>query len=1148
MSDAMVDPRLRGVLPDIAFDQLELWCRNQRFTLRLEELLTDGFTDAVVAVVVMRTGSGVHRLVMKYLPPSERTRNDFGTLREAVVHAPPAFRRRLVPPWTEGLVTVEKDSIIMFMEFATVDGRPLKPLRVLLHDERLGKACATVVTSLVEKWNRRVDRDPEEVPADEMLSALAERTCRPRGGLYRWLSRNWSELLDGSCSDMPGEPNLPNPVHLVRRGGGLAKRPMIAFRGHSHGDLHGENILMPGDGIGLRTRDFRLIDMSTYRPDGYVAYDPAYLLCSILARRGADLPDDSTPLIDMVLDRRGPAATAFPAEVSDAARRIPRACRKAMCVDGWTDAQWNPNFLLALTGAALVFAGRRDIRSRWFLRLAARAAGEALELLPPQRVPVDRRRPPSWRRLITDPPAGVLVLTGAEGIGKTYAVGDAMKEMSARADVIVPRPIDMHAGSVFGAADFITELQSALGEKPEAVTSEGPRPPSDLLLGRLDPLLARAVGRRVVMAIDSADLLIDRSRRLRDANLGDVLHQFTEPGNHTVSVVLVGREAPEPDHNPWVDAFAVESFDAGLDVDQLKGFLRQLDRLDAHRLSRVEEETWVLLHQRIHGNPRAAELAFALLGSHPAEFADLAAVAGRLHGVAPDRVIDVLYDALLLSLDDHRRHALWALAVYRVPVNAAAVHAVTGGGRVVDTERTLLSLARSGLIRTAGEKRFHLRPPDDRRVRATQGFAVARNDLGSRACSHLEGLRSDPVRRLSDLWADRARADILLDCGEFTQAAELLNTLERTYLWGWGYGWLLIDQREQLRDHLTGPSRIINLSWLGHEYAGVLRFDTAQERYAEALALATGPFDLANRKKLLSNLAGVHYQRGATGDAIERYREALSIAKEHDQPQEEIAPREGLADCARRRGDFPAAKRHLERALLLARGPQRDGLLIKLARREVECGDHPAADDLLRQIAVVGAEPGDPATACHFYDIHADLRLALDQHDMALLYARRAANLAVDIGDPRVFVQARTTMAAIYVAQKKFTEARHHIDVAARRRHTGHSLMVLAIQALVLHRLEKSEAVDVFDRLRAEAVARRTTDRADFGAWDLEGFALCGLYLHGRADLSQARIAFGQARDICRPAGLVDRLGRLLTTLGVGADLLGAAGSGPSPA
>ncbi|MEU4564177.1 tetratricopeptide repeat protein [Actinoplanes sp. NPDC023936] len=1151
MNDATLDPRLRGSLPDIAYDQLELWLRNRRFRLRLEDPLTTGFTDAVVAVVAVRTGSGDHRLVMKYLRPSERTRADFGTLMDAVTYAPRPFRDHLVRPWPEGPVTVEKDSIIMFMEYAAVDGRSLEPLRVLLNDDRLGKACATVVKHLVRDWNRAADRQAEEMPADDMLTGLAERTCRPRGALYTWLKQNWPELLKPSCAQLPGGAGLPNPVHLVMRGGDLAARPMIAFRGHCHGDLHGENILMPSAGGGLRARDFRLIDMSTYRPDGFVAYDPAYLLCSILARRGADLPDDSAPLVDLVLGRRGAGTGAFPPEVSDAARRIARTCKKLICVNGWTEAQWTPNFLLSLTAAALIFAGRPDIRSRWFLTFAARTAQEALNLLPPRPVRADHRRP-SWSRLITDPPAGVLVLAGSEGIGKSHAIRSAMDSLAERAgaDLVVPRPIDIHLGSAFGAADLVAELQRALGETPAPVTGGGPRRPNDLLLGRLDPLLARAAGRRVVIAIDSADRLIDPTRTIRDANLGDVLHQFTSSDNRTVSVVLVGREAPEPAHNPWVDEFAIESFESEFDAAQLRDFLRRLDRNEVHRLSGVEENTWGLFRDRIHGNPRAAELAFALLDSAETEFADLARIAGHLDGVAPDRVIDVLHDAVLRHLDEGPRAVLRALAIYRIPVDAAAVHAVLGpGSSVTAIRRTLLGLAGRGLIRKLGSERFYLQPPDDRRVLPQQGFAQLRRDLGRRACAHLAGRRPDPIRRLPDLWADRARVDILLDGGEFDQAATLMDEIERKYLLGWGYGWLLTDQRVRLRAHLTGVPKLRNLNWLAQEYQELRRFDEAQEHFTEALALATGPYDVRNRGKLLNNLAGVHFQRagcGDTDDAITRYDQALSLARLRGRARDEIAPLEGLADCARRRGDFSAAKEHLERALDLAGGPGRrtgqvHGLLLKLARRHVECGEYDVADRRLRQIAATGAEPGNPATACHLYDIDADRLLAVNRSDMALLQARRAANLAVDIGDPRVFVQARTTMAAIYVAELNFAEARHHIDVAARRRHPGHSLAVLGIQALALSRQGAAESADVFRELRTEAFTRRDIDRADFGAWDLEGFAICGLHMNGGADLTEALTAFGHARDICRPAGLIDRLARLLTSLDAGTGRLAPA-------
>jgi hypothetical protein len=97
------------------------------------------------------------------------------------------------------------------------------------------------------------------------------------------------------------------------------------------------------------------------------------------------------------------------------------------------------------------------------------------------------------------------------------------------------------------------------------------------------------------------------------------------------------------------------------------------------------------------------------------------------------------------------------------------------------------------------------------------------------------------------------------------------------------------------------------------------------------------------------------------------------------------------------------------------------------------------------------------------------------------------------------------------------------------------------MKALVLSLLRDPAAEDVFAKLRSEAFDRRDHDGRDFGAWDFEGFAICGLFLERRAALSDAEYAFDSARDICRPTGLVDRLGKLLTDLDQGTGRLAPA-------
>ncbi|GAA0907270.1 tetratricopeptide repeat protein [Virgisporangium aurantiacum] len=1169
MIDAPLDPELRRLLPRQASGMLETWCQNLRQRVELVRQLDGGFTPALVAKVIVSNADGTDArpLVMKYLPPRERTRLEYKQFEAATTAAPQPFQGRLVGVRKGHLVTVARDSIIIFMECATLGGREPDPLSVLLGDERLGAACEGVVKAIVEDWNGAPERQVKQETADEYLKEMAGWTCKARGPLHEWLRTNWPELLDRGREQLPGDGDtLPNPVHLVRYGGALRGRTMLVLRGHSHGDLHTENILIPAARTGARHFGrFLLIDLSTYRTDGFLAYDPMYLVCSILARRMEDLPDDGAPLIDLMLGERKRSRT-FPDDIGRVGRLVSRACRRSILADNWTLNDWEPNLLLALTGTALIFAGRKTSgglrANRWFVTFAARAAQEALNRLPPPepaRVRGTREGFASWAHLIDDVAFRILIVAGPEGIGKTYALRRRLNALQqASENDLAVRPIDIHAGSTFGAADLVAALEQAFGRKNSPLASASGRS-GDLLLGRLDPLLDRNAHQRVVVALDSADHLVDRSRALRDVSLDDALQLLSDRTDHRVSVLLVGREQPKRNRG-WVDDADVHKFDEGLTREELKAFFAVLDGKGVYRVAHVGDATWDLLHERTRGNPRAAELMFALLDFTESEFETLGDVAAFVAGVQPTDVLDALFGAVLEGLDDLHHQVLLTLAVYRIAVGVDAVQTVVGAERV---GRTLRRLAARNVIRQDDHGRFYLQAPDDSRVIDALGGEAAIRDLGMRAEAYLAGIPVGRIERLPDLWAHRARIDILISCGDFSGAVQLMDDVEE-YLRKWGYSWLLIDQRERIRPHLRSTGDVLaNLNWLAAEYVEVGRFDEAEKRYREALALADGARHMPRRKRILTNLAGVLFQRGDIDDAVTTYEDALSIARENGRPAEEVAPLEGLAGCYRHYGDFAAAKECLEEALRLAgdverRGGRVMGLLLKLARRDIECARYGEAGDRIRQVAEILDERADPLTACHRYDIEADLNLARGETDLALVFARRAANLAADLGDPRVFVQARTTLAAVYLDERppRLKEARHEIEVAARRRSIGDSLLVLGMQALVRTLLREPETGDVFDRLRDEAVARRRRDGKDFAAWDFEGFALCGLVLNGRASLSEAEYAFDRARSICRPAGLVDRLGSLLKTLDAGsgrlepaiAAALGDLGGAPSTA
>jgi hypothetical protein len=181
----------------------------------------------------------------------------------------------------------------------------------------------------------------------------------------------------------PGSPApLPNPLLLHRPGSLLAGIELDVLLGHTHGDLHSQNVLIPRERGRLRPHRYQLVDLSTFAPHAPLTRDPVTLLLSLLAPRLA-LHDGPArlALIDYLVtpgSDRGPLSGSVLAVVD----AVTTAADRVVRMHGWAD-EWRAQLLLSLvaTGLAFVTFERLPAEDRWwYFLLSARAAREFLEL------------------------------------------------------------------------------------------------------------------------------------------------------------------------------------------------------------------------------------------------------------------------------------------------------------------------------------------------------------------------------------------------------------------------------------------------------------------------------------------------------------------------------------------------------------------------------------------------------------------------------------------------------------------------------------------------------------------------------------------------------------------------------------------------
>jgi hypothetical protein len=275
-----------------------------------------------------------------------------------------------------------------------------------------------ILVSLSAQWN--TDPDPGQAMVGDLLVELLDQRLRPGGTIRAWASEV-GELLDRPRRWLRyGGSELINPFTLVNGDSPLKRIPLIVVRGKSHGDLHTGNLLVGRWPTPDRPK-YCLVDLSRYRADGPLAWDPTYLMLTTVAkylmtgevarhlreplRQSLLHPDSTEPSLCRELRALISGINQAETELADTYGMIP---------------EWRSQRLLCITAAALVLTGRSGLLSasqrEWFFWLAAYAATELLHgkagtpenpLTPPNPlmsdgdvVSLDQRR----RRARPDPP------------------------------------------------------------------------------------------------------------------------------------------------------------------------------------------------------------------------------------------------------------------------------------------------------------------------------------------------------------------------------------------------------------------------------------------------------------------------------------------------------------------------------------------------------------------------------------------------------------------------------------------------------------------------------------------------------------------------------------------------------------------------
>jgi tetratricopeptide (TPR) repeat protein len=288
------------------------------------------------------------------------------------------------------------------------------------------------------------------------------------------------------------------------------------------------------------------------------------------------------------------------------------------------------------------------------------------------------------------------------------------------------------------------------------------------------------------------------------------------------------------------------------------------------------------------------------------------------------------------------------------------------------------------------------------------------------------------------------------------------------------------------------------LRYLGHSYRGLGRYDEALEAYQSSLKAAREFGDLSGENAVLSGLGRFVCDTGDHELARTQYfPEALRLAIEIGDKQDECYALAHLAMAHREVGMYAEAKNHYQQALKLA-------ALIGHRQLETYCR-------------------GGLAKA----------EFASDDLASALSNAQLAVKLADQIKMTRAQQFWRTLVAQIYLVHEQLEDALTVVTDALSYQSEWVDYRSLTLHGLVLAKLDRNSlAVESFENAITKAQNTLTKTPKYFEARYFQGIAAYGLALTNPNEssqrLTQSVATLEQAYDNCSSAGVVSEVLGLL--------------------
>lgn len=1137
-------------LPPEVVEALEEWVTGKTFSLRWRDWFNDGRSGEPVAKAVREhDAGGADQRVLKFFKAGGKPR--VANIHQARSEAPHGFRERIAVVEEDPVHLGEWNAVFLLIAGGNLDSS--EQLSNFFDKDEFPGYCHTIVGSVLQDWNEnRVSRRKAQVGY-----VLEEIMGRRRADVLSWGRR--SGLLDDyRLLALQGwRERLPNPFTLVT-GAEQGMNIEDLLTGKAHGDLHGRNVLIPTVSR-VKAKSYVLIDCDRYSDRAPLTRDPMHLLVDLILDRFDKFEDQQTDVAKLLVAPNASSGPRSLKHVQDLSIAIHTPPPSSQIEESW-GTEWNRQCLLSLVGVGLLHLGR-DLRTRepekakeWCLQLAALAASAYLRSNQPRHrithtsmptvsgrdgVPrlVDRdgERRGLWR-MLTSGSGGVLTLRGARGVGKTALVKNVLSDLSEETADWAPSRV--HAHDLHPAASFdVKTLADFVAGSPED-TAHRWHPGSSLV--RLEAELRRLGESQVIVSIDSAENLLDSDSELVAPDIDDALDMLATERDHRVTVLLVTRRDLYSSANRSWEAQSSNDL-KNLPDDWFSEYFSGLDGHGRTDLGELSNESRRELYEKLQGNPRLAELAYAVI-SAPNSTVDLYGLAARLRDQDSGNVSDFLTNLIVAGVSKEQRRVLEALAAFDTPVPETAVAGLLDDVSPTTVGAALLALTTSRVVHdlSSGQQRQFYIPPDDAHLILKDMGKAAYKRLHHLAADQLTFLKTKHPRHQADLRMHFAELRALLEAGKAPAAYNMIELIDDVVR-EWNSRHLLLKERKAVRGRLRDRHlEMANWNAIGSIYSSSCdfrKFRPASDAFGKALAIANAIDDGFARMRIHGNLAAMYWEHNDTQKALSYFELARDEALRLHDPMVRMGALEGIADCNRRHGDYAQAISNAENAFAvpeLADYPdtpsaenfatsRQVAIGLKLARWFAELGKAEKAARFLELAEEAAADRPDEWLRASIQDGRADLEFYRGDLDLAKEAAMAAEDDALRLRDPITLLQARTTLCLVHLKKNDTRSARLAIERAQYHRRQYRSLVVLALHALTDRHRDRSAASNRFTHLYTEASARTKHDEHDFSAWDFQGIALCGLAMDKGKRLDEAVAAFRKARSLTpRTPGLIN--------------------------